>query len=325
MREPLEVRVFLAPQDRRSALEQDVRRGFSSTQKFLPPTWFYDERGSELFEEITTLAEYYPTRVETEILAENAPEIASLAEAEVLVELGSGSSTKTRLLLDAMTANSGLSQFVPFDVSESALIEAAEAVSREYDLDVTAIVGDFSRHLAEIPDARGPRLFAFLGSTIGNLDPRQRRRFFFDLEAQMSHEDCLLIGVDLLKDRSKLLAAYDDDSGVTAEFNRNVLTVLNNELGADFDVPHFKHVAHWNEPEKRIEMRLRATSAQRVTFSALRWSVAFAEGEELLTEICTKFSLGDIRAELEAANFVVTKSWGNPGADFLLTLAHPYC
>jgi L-histidine N-alpha-methyltransferase len=141
----------------------------------------------------------------------------------------------------------------------------------------------------------------------------------------MSHDDWLLLGTDLIKDRSKLIAAYDDDSGVTAEFNRNVLTVLNNELGADFAVHHFKHIAHWNEPERRIEMRLRATSPQRVTFSALKWSVAFAEGEELVTEICTKFSLEDIRSELEAANFVVAKSWDDPGSDFLLTLAHPYC
>jgi L-histidine N-alpha-methyltransferase len=316
--------VHLPPDHRRAAMAADAEAGLTATPKSLPPVWFYDERGSALFDEITRLPEYYPTRAERSILTAHAHEIVDLASAAVLVELGSGMSDKTRLLLDAMAAAGQLHGFVPFDVSEETLRRAAVVITETYDIPVHAIVGDFHRHLGTIP--RGQRrIVAFLGSTIGNLDLAQRRRFYFDLDAALDYDDWLLLGTDLIKDPARLVAAYDDSAGVTAEFNRNVLGVLNRELGAHFDLDAFGHVARWNADERWVEMRLRSDEEQLVAIDDLAVKVPFAHGEEVRTEIAAKFTFEQVRDELWQSGFVVERSWADVDGDFLLTLAHPYC
>ena len=318
------VDVHVAPEARRTALEADVRSGLLAEQKTLPPIWFYDERGSLLFDEITRLPEYYLTRAERSILDRHAGAIVELSGADTLVELGSGTSEKTRLLLDAMAAGGRLRRFVPFDVSEEVLRLAADDITKTYGIEVTAVVGDFHRHLGEIPRS-GRRLVAFLGSTIGNLTPAERSRFLTDLDESMVFHDRLLLGADLVKDRRRLLAAYDDDAGVTAEFNRNVLLVLNHELGAHFDPSAFEHVALWDEEHRWIEMRLRSRSDQIIEIEQLGLHVAFEAGEDLRTEISAKFTAGQVERELGEAGFVVERSWTDPAGDFLLTLARTYC
>jgi L-histidine N-alpha-methyltransferase len=320
----LTVDVHLPPDYRRSALAADAEAGLTASPKWLPPVWFYDERGSKLFDEITRLPEYYPTRAERSILSARAGEIIAAASADVLVEIGSGTSDKTRLLLDAMKAAGRLRRFVPFDVSEETLRHAAAEITRTYGVDVHAIVGDFHRDLATIP-RHGRRLVAFLGSTIGNLTPQQRQRFLFDLDTTLEYDDWLLLGTDLVKDRQRLVAAYDDAAGVTAAFNRNVLAVLNHELGAQFDPESFEHVVVWNEHDRWIEMRLRSVREQVVAIDDLALKVRFAAGEDMLTEIAAKFTVEQVREELWTGGFVVERSWTDPGGDFLLTLAHPYC
>ena len=283
------VDVHLEPDDTTRALEADVRAGLGATPKTLPPKWFYDDRGSELFDEITRLPEYYPTRTERSILVEHARDVAELTKADTLVELGSGTSEKTRLLLDALRHAGTLERFVPFDVSEQTLRDAAASVAREYDgVRVHAVVGDFEHHLGDLPDG-GTRLVAFLGSTIGNLAPAPRAQFLADLAATLAPGDALLLGTDLVKDVDRLVAAYDDAAGVTAAFNRNVLAVLDRELDADFDPDTFDHVAVWNADAEWIEMRLRSQRAQTVHVRALGLDVEFAAGEELRTEISAKF------------------------------------
>lgn len=304
-------------------MERDVRAGLTAPRKSLPPVWFYDERGSILFDEITRLPEYYPTRAEREILRLHAPEIVALAGTSTLVELGSGTSEKTRLLLDAMQAMGLLDRFVPFDVSEEVLTSAAAEIGETYGCAVHAVVGDFHRHLGHIPTDGDGRLVAFLGSTIGNLDPDQRRRFLADLGGAMTSDDRLLLGTDLVKDPARLVAAYDDAAGVTAAFNRNVLAVLNTELDGDFVPDAFEHVALWDPVNAWIEMRLRATEAQVVTLGALGLEVGFAPGEELHTEISSKFRVEQVADELAEAGFVVEGTWLDPADDFLLTLARP--
>ena len=271
------------------ALRADVRAGLSASPKFLPPKWFYDERGSELFEKITLLPEYYPTRTERSILAAAAPGIAAATGAAVLVELGSGSSEKTRLLLDALRDAGTLRSYVPVDVSETALIAAARRVQASYPgLGVRAVVSDFEEQLG-VPDTSGPRLVAFLGSTIGNLLPDQRAAFLARLRAGLHPGDALLLGTDLVKDPAVLLAAYDDAAGVTAAFNKNVLSVLNTELGADFDAELFDHMAVWDPQNEWIEMRLRSAEEQTVRLPGAGLTVQFAAGEQWRTEVSAKF------------------------------------
>jgi len=323
--EALTVDVHLSARDLRAALEDDVRAGLSTAAKSIPPLWFYDEVGSGLFEEITRLEEYYPTRAERRLLTAFAPAIAELAAADTLVELGAGACDKTRLLLAAMQARGPLRRYLPFDVSDEFLRAAAVGILEEYtDLQVRAVIGDFSRHLDRIPQV-GQRLIAFLGGTIGNLDPRQRRRFFFDLNCTMQSSDHFLIGADLVKDTRRILAAYDDPAGVTAAFNRNVLVVINRELGADFDVTQFDHVARWNAAEQWIEMRLRSQRRQVVRVRDLDMEVTFQAREDLLTEISAKFTPEGLEQELSRADFVVDAMWGADEGEYLLTLAHPYC
>ncbi len=318
------VDVHLEATDRAAALAADVRAGLTTTPKSLPPVWFYDDRGSRLFDEITRLPEYYLTRAEHAILSTHAEEIAIRADADVLVEIGSGTSEKTRLLLDAMTRSSRLKRFVPFDVSEETLRDAAASIADTYSVAVHAVVGDFHRHVGTLP-RDGRRLVAFLGSTVGNLTPAERHRFFLDLDTTMSHDEWLLLGTDLVKDPRRLLAAYNDSQGITAEFNRNVLHVMNRELDATFATEAYDHVAVWNADERRIEMRLRAQRAQRVSVRALDLDVTFNAGEDLLTEISSKFTAEQVGDELDAGGFVVEETWTDPAGDFLLTLARPYC
>jgi len=319
------VDVHLRPADLRAALEHDVRTGLGAPRKRLPPVWFYDDRGSELFDEITRLPEYYPTRAERVLLEENAKEIAATAGADTLVELGAGTCDKSRILLDAMRSTGGLRRYVPLDVSEGTLRAAAAGLAQEYPgLVVHGVVGDFHLH-ADLVPSEGRRMVAFLGSTIGNLTPDQRRRFLFDLDCTMAHGDRLLLGTDLVKDPARLVAAYDDAAGVTAAFNRNVLHVLNRELHASFVPERFEHVAVWNEAEEWIEMRLRSSTDQVVRIADLDMEVAFAPGEDLLTEISAKFTRQRVEDELYRAGFLVDTMWEAPGAEFLLTLARPYC
>lgn len=316
------VDVHLDAVDWAEARNAETLAGLTSTPKTLSPVWFYDERGSDLFDEITRLDEYYPTRAERAILAAHAGDIARITGASTLVELGSGTSDKTRLLIEAMLTGGELEQFVPFDVSEETLRAAASSLAEEYGLSVRAVVGDFHRHLGQIPRS-GRRLIAFLGGTIGNFDPDQRRHFLSDLDATMDRDEWLLLGTDLVKDPGRLVAAYDDAHGITAEFNRNALRVLNRELDADFDIEAFGHVARWNAEESWIEMWLRASRAQRVRVGNLDLQVDIAEGEEIRTEISAKFTPERLADELQRSGFAVEATWTDPAADFLLTLARP--
>jgi L-histidine Nalpha-methyltransferase len=305
------------------ALRRDALAGLTAIPKTLPPKWFYDEWGSELFEKITLLPEYYPTRAERSILAAHAADIAAATGASALVELGSGSSEKTRLLLGALRGAGSLRSYVPVDVSESALVAAAHRVLASYPgLSVTAVVSDFEEHLG-LPATGGPRLVAFLGSTIGNLLPPQRAAFLARVRAGLRPGDALLLGTDLVKDPAVLLAAYDDAAGVTAAFNKNVLSVLNSELGADFDPDEFDHVVLWDTEQEWIEMRLRAAQPQTVRLPAIGLTVGFAAGEELRTEVSAKFRQPGVTAELAAAGFALRSWWTDTGGQFALSLSEP--
>ncbi|WP_031066919.1 L-histidine N(alpha)-methyltransferase [Streptomyces sp. NRRL WC-3742] len=306
-----------------TALHHDVRQGLSAAPKWLPPKWFYDARGSELFEEITRLPEYYPTRAERAILTARADEIAAATHARTLVELGSGSSEKTRLLLDALRGLGTLETYVPVDVSESALTAAGLALATEYPgLAVHGVLADFTSRLG-VPPGGGPRLVAFLGGTLGNLLPAERAEFLRGLRASLEPGDALLLGTDLVKDPAVLVAAYDDSAGVTAAFNLNVLNVLNRELGADFDPDAFEHVALWDAEQEWIEMRLRSLRAQTVKIPALDLPLHFDRGEELRTEVSAKFRRERVASELAAAGLRLDHWWTDEEGRFGLSLASP--
>ncbi|WP_105969700.1 L-histidine N(alpha)-methyltransferase [Streptomyces geranii] len=301
-----------------AALRADVLHGLTRTPKTLPPKWFYDAHGSELFDQITELDEYYPTRAEREILVARAGEIAAVTGARTLVELGSGSSEKTRYLLDAL---SELETYVPVDVSESALRLAGEALIAERPrLGVHALIADFTGGLA-LPGTPGPRLVAFLGGTIGNLLPAERATFLSSVRSLLSPGDALLLGTDLVKAESVLVPAYDDAAGVTAAFNKNVLTVVNRELGADFEPDAFEHVALWDSDNEWIEMRLRSLAEQTVKIPALDLAVDFAVGEELRTEVSAKFRKEGVGEELSAAGLEPVRWWTDRAGRFALSLS----
>jgi L-histidine N-alpha-methyltransferase len=313
--------VHLTQDDIVRGLRSDVRTGLTATPKTLPPKWFYDARGSDLFERITRLPEYYPTRAEREILAARADEIASVTGAHTLVELGSGSSEKTRLLLDALRRTENLREIVALDVSEAALVQSVALLREAYaPAEVHGVVGDFTQHLALLP-GESPRMVVFLGGTIGNLVPAERAKFLAALRDNLDAGEWLLLGTDLVKDPATLVNAYDDAAGVTAEFNRNVLHVLNRELNANFDVDAFDHVAVWDPKEEWIEMRLRATRAMRVDLPAVGLTVELAEGEEIRTEVSSKFREERVTTELAEAGFAVTNWWTDTEARFGVSLA----
>jgi len=312
---------FLDPASASDELAEDARAGLTAIAKYLPPRWFYDARGSELFEQITELPEYYPTRTEAQILRAHADDIAAAAPVETVIELGSGSSTKTRLLLDAWQRAGTLRRIVTVDVSASALAEAAIGLSARYPAaDVRPIRADFTRHLDGLAKS-GRTAVVFLGSTVGNLDPAERKAFFGGVRSALDPGDVLLLGTDLVKSEEILVPAYDDAAGVTAAFNLNVLEVLNRELDGNLPVAAFDHRAVWNPADERIEMRLRAAREIRARLSRIDLPVHFDAGEELLTEISSKFRRDGITAELASAGLELTHWWTDPAKLFALSLS----
>ena len=316
------IEVHLAA-DAAATMRRDVRAGLSTDPKELAPKYFYDERGSQLFEQITELREYYPTRAERSILAERAGEIVATAgRPQTLVELGSGSAAKTRHLLSAMRDVGCLATYVPVDISEEITHETAESLVREYPgLAVRGLVCDFEHDLERIPDGDGARLIAFLGGTIGNLYPEARRDFLARLAGLMGPDDRLLLGTDLVKGRDRLEAAYDDANGVTAEFNKNVLSVLNRELGADFDLDAFEHVAIYDAEEARMDIRLRSLEEQTIRVEELEMDVSFARGEEMRTEISSKFTYERLTRVYDEAGLAISGWFTDADCDYALSLA----
>jgi L-histidine N-alpha-methyltransferase len=305
-------------------LGEDVLDGLTRPFKELPPKHFYDARGSELFERICELPEYYPTRAERAILQARAADVAALTGANEVVELGAGYATKTRVLLDALTEAGTLRTFVPVDVSEATVRACADLLTEEYDgLRVHGLVGDFERHLDHLPPKDGARLVLFLGGTIGNFLPGARRRFLKGLRRRLGPRDHLLLGTDLVKDPAVLEAAYDDGEGVTAAFNLNVLRVINDALGADFDLDAFEHVAFFDPDNAWIEMRLRARSRQVVQIPGIGLTVRFAAREEVRTEISTKFTTERLDEDLRAAGLELVQWMTDPDDLFALTLSRP--
>lgn len=302
-------------------LRRDVLDGLTAEFKELPPKWFYDDHGSALFEQITQLEEYYPTEAERSILLDHADEIARTSGADTLVELGSGAADKTRVLLDALDAAGNLRRFVPFDVSEGILRSSSTELVADYPgLEVHGVVGDFEHHLDRIPSA-GRRLIALLGGTIGNFAPVTRKGFLSEIASEMKPGDHFLLGTDLVKDRARMITAYDDPHGVTAAFNKNVLSVLNGRLGADFDLDRFEHVARFDETDEWMDLRLRSLVDQDVYIADLDLTVHFDAGEEMRTEISAKFRRDGVTRELAAVGLDLTHWWTDPRDDYALSLS----
>lgn len=319
--QPVAVAVHLGPHDLAADLRHEALVGLTATPKELAPTWLYDEAGCRWFEAITTLPEYYPTRAERAILLGQGDEIAAASRADTLVELGSGCCDKTRHLLDALAAAGTLRRYVPFDVAEPTLRAAAGDLAREYPgLEIDGVVGDFRRHLGHLPRG-GRRMLAILGGTIGNLAPADRARMLCTLSAGMAPGDTLLLGTDLVKDRGRLVRAYDDAAGVTAAFNLNVLTRLNRELGAEFDLGAFRHVARFDSEHEWIEMRLESLVDQTVPVTDLGLQVHFAAGETIRTEISAKFRPERVADEVARAGLRLSRFWLDPAGDYALSLS----
>ncbi len=318
----IQIDCWLQDADERT-LAKNVRNGLTAHRKHLPPKHFYDARGSKLFERICRLPEYYLTRAEREILDKRGSEIMSGTEAGELVELGSGAPDKARFLLDAMRGHGTLARYVPVDISEHALRDSAEQLAAAYaDLRIHGVVGDFERQLDRVPPTDGvPRVVALLGSTIGNFTPRSRQTLLARIATLIGPQDRLLLGVDLVKDPAVLEAAYNDAQGVTAEFNRNVLHVINRELGGDFDPLSFEHVAFFDHRREWMEMRLRARRSMKVRIADLDHDVDFARGEEMRTEISAKFTRARLRSDLAAAGLRLDGWYTDAGNRFALALA----
>ena len=313
--------VHLPPGGPLSGMAADVRAGLTKPFKELSPRYFYDKRGSELFEQITELPEYYPTRCERQILEGHAREICAAAGAPAtLIELGSGSAAKTRVLLDAMRDAGCLEAYAPVDISEQITRDTAEAIASEYGILVHGLVCDFERDLERIP-LGGPRVIALLGGTIGNFEPAQRASFLARVANLLGEDDHFLLGTDLVKDRARLEAAYNDSAGVTAEFNKNVLTVLNERLGCNFDAEAFEHVAFWDEENLWMDIRLRSLARQVIDISALDMQVAFDRGEEMRTEISTKFAREGLAGIYAESGLEMAGWWTDPEGLFALSLA----
>jgi L-histidine N-alpha-methyltransferase len=317
----IQIDSWLSEAEERS-LANDVLDGLTRPFKELPPKHFYDARGSELFERICELPEYYPTRTERQILEDHALDIVQATGAGELVELGSGSADKARILLAAMARAGTLQRYVPLDVSASVVEDAAIQLVDEYEgLIVHGVIGDFERHLERVPDADGvPRLVALLGGTIGNFPPGTRRGLLRKISALLGPEDRLLLGTDLVKDPNVIEAAYDDAEGVTGEFNRNVLHVINRELGADFSPEAFDHVAFFDRRHEWVEMRLRARRPCSVLIAELGLRVDFAAGEELRTEISAKFTRARLEADFAAAGLALDRWYTDDQNLFALSL-----
>ena len=318
---PITIAVHTLGRDSRGQFIDDVRRGLSASPKFLQPRWFYDDRGCELFDQITELPEYYQTRTEMSILQRHARDIMELVRPASIVELGAGSCTKSRVLIRAAKGMGSLWTFVPFDISEATLRRSASELSEEFDdLTVYCVTGEFDHHLSQIPRF-GRQLIVFLGSTIGNFEGVEARRFLAEVRRLMRPGDHFLIGADLIKNEGELVAAYDDSRGVTAEFNRNVLARINAELDADFDLDAFTHVARWNEAERRIEMHLCANAAQTVAVRAADLTVRFDRGETLRTEVCAKYTRDSLEAMLRGEGIEPVAWYADRAERFGLLLA----
>ena len=323
LNERVVVRNHLGAGDER-ALADDVLDGLTRPFKELPPKHFYDAAGADLFDRICEQPEYYPTRTERAILVERSAEIATLTGASELVELGSGTAAKTRILLQAMADAGTLERYVPIDVTEGMVRDVAEQLVEVHPgLAVHGIVGDFERHLQHVPEPDGPRIVAFLGGTLGNFTPGSRRRFLRQLAKLLRPQDFLLLGTDLVKDPAIIEAAYDDAAGVTAAFNRNVLKVVNAELDADFDPEAFEHVAFYDHEREWLEMRLRASRKMSVHIGALGLDIDFAPREELRTEISAKFTPERLRDDLAAAGLELAELLTDADRMFALSLSRP--
>lgn len=319
----IRIEVLVDEADRRAELYDATFWSLRGTPKELPAVWLYDEVGSNLFDEITRLPEYYPTRSEREILERRCPEIAARTGARTLVELGAGTSDKTRLLLDALVQAGTLERFVPLDVSEEVLRASADAIATRYPtIGVHAIVGDFERHLGAVPEGE-ERLIVFLGSTVGNLYSARRALFYRAVAAALRPGDAFLLGVDLVKDRTRLEAAYNDATGVTERFVRNALTVANRRLAANFEQERFAFESHWVAAQEWMEIGFRATESHRVQVDELEIELHFAEGEMLRVEVSTKFRREGVEAELASAGLVTQAWWTDDAGDFALLLATP--
>lgn len=304
-------------------MARDIRRSFTNRPIVLAPRWLYDDHGSGLFDRITRLPEYYPTEAERSVLRARADEIATLTGADTVVELGSGTSDKTRTLLDAFHRRGQLSTFVPLDVSEGTLQDAARMLASRYDgLAVHALIGDFNRHLRHIPSgAERRRLVVFLGGTIGNFYVEERRAFLGALADQLRPDEWLVLGVDLVKPLDRIVDAYLDDAGVTERFIKNSLTVINRRFGGDFDLARFDYVPLWDARERRVDMRLRSTMPQTVALRDLDLEVDLAAGEEIRVEISTKFERESLIVELADVGLDVDRFWTDDRGDFGLLLA----
>jgi L-histidine N-alpha-methyltransferase len=313
------------PADQAAGMEADVREGLARKPKELSPKYFYDERGSQLFEAITELEEYYPTRRERQILVERSAEIVAAAgDPATLIELGSGSAAKTRHLLSAMRDAGSLRTYVPVDISEEITRETAAALVEEYPgLDVHGLVCDFEAHLERTPTTTeaGPRLIAFLGGTVGNLYPDERAAFLTRIANLLDSSDHLLLGTDLVKEPARLKLAYDDPAGVTAEFNKNVLCVLNRELGGDFDPVAFEHLARWDAEHEWMDIGLRSLVDQDVYLGALDLTAHFDAGEVMRTEISTKFTRPRLEESYAGTGLTMTDWFTDPAGDYALSLA----
>ncbi len=321
MTNALTVDVHLDPDWFERTLRADVLEGLTGSFKELPPKWFYDDRGSALFDQITRLDEYYPTEAERTILRARADEIAITSGADTLVELGSGTADKTRVLLDAMARIGRLDRYVPFDVSEGILRSSSLELITEYPgLRVEGVVGDFEHHLDQVPGG-GRRVIALLGGTIGNFGPVGRKALLTDVVSGMQRGDTFLLGTDLVKDTGRLVAAYDDSQGVTAEFNKNVLHVLNRRLNADFEPDRFEHVARFDDTDEWMDLRLRSLEDQTVRIADLDLDVHFARGEEMRTEISAKFRRDGVAKELAAVGLELERWWTDPAGDYALSLS----
>jgi L-histidine Nalpha-methyltransferase len=321
--EQISIEVHLPEGGTWAGMAEDVREGLSCPFKELPPKYFYDERGSALFERITELDEYYPTRAERSILDRRAGEIVAAAQPTTLIELGSGAAAKTRCLLDAMHEAGTLETYVPVDISEEITRRVAEELTSEYDgLRVHGIVCDYETHLERVPREEGG-LIAFLGGTIGNFRPAPRRSFLARIATLMYPGDRFLLGTDLVKDPAVLELAYNDPQGVTEEFNKNVLWVLNSELDADFDPDAFEHVAFWDADNEWIDIRLRSLAEQFIDLKTLDMRCHFARNEEMRTEISTKFTRERLEASYADAGLELVEWWTDPEDLYALSLAKP--
>jgi L-histidine N-alpha-methyltransferase len=317
----LAIDVHLNDREARRVAESDVRRGLTSTPKRLPSKYFYDGRGSRLFEQITELPEYYLTRAERALLDRHSRRVAQMTQFEELVELGSGSAKKTRLLIEAAIEQGSLRRYVPLEVSQETVEDSARRLARLYPgLEVYAVVGDFEQHLDQLPAGRR-RLFAFLGSTLGNFPEEQAIAFLARLRRLMTDGDWLLLGTDLVKDKQILEAAYNDADGITAEFNRNILNVINEQVGGDFDTDAFEHVAHYNEERERIESQLRSKRDQSVRLERIDLEIEFAAGEHLRTEVSCKYTKRSLRRILTSAGMRLERWFVDDDGTFALSLS----